>query len=182
MSCTRDVNADNDATSPPKTPKSGSFMKPRPATLCVLILLLTMTACTQPDFHDTDGKAYRYSDFTGRWLLVNYWATWCAPCIKEIPELAALDSAREDVVVLGVNYDLLSGADDSARRAEQMARDIATMNITFPVLSGDPSAALGVDRPAVLPTTLVIDPDGNLHSILTGPQTQASLLMVMGLW
>jgi thiol-disulfide isomerase/thioredoxin len=140
-----------------------------------VILTITLSSCSQPvaDFHDTDGIGYRYEDFTGKWMVINYWATWCAPCIKEIPELIALDERHDNVVVFGVNYDAPEG--------DEIAKQIDRMKISFPVYANDPSMELGADIPVVLPTTLLIDPEGVLSDVLVGPQTEATLLAAMGL-
>ena len=106
------------------------------------------------------------------WLLINYWAQWCKPCIEEIPELN--EFAREhtgDVIVYGVNYDQASG--------EQLLAQAAELNIEFPLLATDPAPALGYARPMVLPTTILVSPDGVIHARLLGPQTRDSLLRAM---
>ena len=106
-------------------------------------------------------------DHRGQWVLVNYWAKWCKPCIKEIPELNALDREREDVTVLGVNYDGLVG--------EELADQLTELKVEFATLPADPSEQLGASRPVVLPTTFILDPDGALVSTLVGPQTLETL-------
>lgn len=139
----------------------------------IVVLLIGLTACSPADFHDTEGQAYRYADFDGKWLVINYWATWCAPCIKEIPELIRLNDQHDNIVVFGVNYD--------EPGPEEMADAIAKMKITFPVYQTDPYRQFGIERPAVLPTTVIVDPRGELTEVLVGPQTEASLLAVMGM-
>ena len=142
------------------------------AIVTILVLLL-VAACEPVDFQDTDGRGYRYEDLQGKWLVINYWATWCAPCIREIPELIRLGENHDDVLVFGVNYD----QPDEAEADEQIDR----MKITFPVFRDDPYERFDVDRPVVLPTTFVIDPSGKLANVLTGPQTEETLLIAMGL-
>ena len=94
------------------------------------------------------GAGHQFDDFTGRYLIVNYWATWCAPCIREIPELNEFaDEFHGRVAVWGVNYDAPQGA-------EQL-RQVQKMQITFPVFAANPSERLGVAMPEVLPTTCV---------------------------
>lgn len=105
--------------------------------------------------------------YQGQWIAINYWAPWCKPCIEEIPELNALHSERADVTVLGVNFDGTSG--------EQLAQQERTLGVGFPTLAQDPAAELGVPRPVVLPTTLLVNPDGEVFDKLVGPQTLASL-------
>lgn len=149
----------------------------------LLLLILVLAGCDRQqsveqapepameesfDFLDTDGNGYRYTDLRGQWLVVNYWATWCAPCIKEIPELINLGERHDDITVFGVNFD--------APPPEEMARQIERMKITFPVYAEDPTMDLGIDMPQVLPTTVLIDPKGNVSEVLVGPQTEESLL------
>lgn len=137
----------------------------------LLTTMLLLAGCSAPEFTDTDGVGYRLKDYDGEYLVINYWATWCAPCIKEIPELIALRENHPDVDVLGVNYDL--------PEPEEMQRQIEKMKITFPVLSADPYLLLGIEKPEVLPTTVIRDPEGQLTTLI-GPQSEASLLAAMG--
>lgn len=102
---------------------------------------------------------------SGSWRVVNYWAIWCTPCREEIPELNRL-AEREDITVLGVNFD--------AKRGESLAEDSVELGIKFSTID-DPSGLFGIARPDKLPTTLLIDPDGNLVSTLVGPQTEEGL-------
>ncbi|MDA0790479.1 MAG: TlpA disulfide reductase family protein [Proteobacteria bacterium] len=151
-------------------------VQPRFEALALLVLLLGLVACEKqpPDFKDTAGNGYHYADFTGRYLVINYWATWCAPCRHEIPELNELAVTHsDDLVIFGVNFEEVSPS--------QMAQDVARMGITFPVYEADPSFRFEVDKPQVLPTTLIIDPDGKLMTTLVGPQTAETLLAAMGL-
>jgi thiol-disulfide isomerase/thioredoxin len=135
--------------------------------LCGLLLLATLAACSPP----APPGELRLDQFRGQWVVINYWATWCKPCIKEIPELNALDEFPQ-VAVLGVNYDGASG--------EELQQQLLELGITFPTLDADPAAQLGVARPLVLPTTLVLDPTGQLHATLVGPQTLESLAAATG--
>ena len=143
--------------------------------LVAIVGLLVLAGCSQPpDFVDTNGVGHRYSDFDGRWRVINYWATWCAPCIHEIPELNDLGTDyAEKLVVLGVNFDGPVG--------EEAVKQVKRMKITFPVYAEDPAASLGVETPQVLPTTFIFKPDGSLHETLIGPQTGATILAAMGM-
>ncbi len=131
-------------------------------------LLLLLGACSHPDIRDTAGQGYRFDELLGKTVVINYWAVWCAPCIKEIPELAALADKHNDIEVFGVNYDMPD--------PETMEKQIEDLNITFPVFNQDPHARFGIERPTVLPTTLIVNPSGELQDSLVGPQTEASLL------
>lgn len=139
----------------------------------ILVSTCLLLACGQPaDFYDANGVGHRYSDFEGKWRMVNYWATWCGPCIKEIPELNQLaETHADELVVLGVNFDEPPG--------DEALKQINRMKIEFPVYANDPASQLGVEKPEVLPTTFVFRPDGSLHATLVGPQTEESLLQAM---
>jgi thiol-disulfide isomerase/thioredoxin len=135
--------------------------------------LLTLTGCARPDMEFADGGGANFSDWRGHWVLINYWAEWCAPCRKEIPELNNLHNGSDGVIVIGVNFDGLTG--------DKLVALIETMGIEFPVLLTDPRQRWGQDQPSVLPTTLVINPKGGLEKVLVGPQTLESLTEAVGL-
>ncbi|MEM6483980.1 MAG: TlpA disulfide reductase family protein [Pseudomonadota bacterium] len=138
-------------------------------TALVLSVLVGMTSCDEA----TVGNAGSESIFDerGQWTFINYWAEWCAPCIKEIPELNALH-AREGYRVLGINFDGETG--------ENLAVQEQKLGVTFPTVGEDPTNRFSVQTPSVLPTTLVVSPDGTLVEVLVGPQTQESLMAVTG--
>ena len=106
-------------------------------------------------------------DLRGRFVVINYWAQWCKPCIEEIPELNELDAAHDNVSVLGVNFDGATGP--------ELAQQEERLGVAFPTLATDPFAELGIARPVVLPTTMIVDPQGEVFSTLIGPQTLESL-------
>lgn len=140
-------------------------------TLFVAALAALLVACAGDDNSSTRATL-DLQDYRGRWLVVNYWAKWCKPCIKEIPELNSLNEKYPQVAVLGIDYDAATGA--------ELQKQIETLGITFPVLLQEPSAQLGIELPAVLPTTLIINPDGKLVQTLVGPQTIESLALATG--
>ena len=134
--------------------------------LSITLLLGLLAACG-----DTPGTTTLDSG-RGHWTVINYWAEWCKPCIKEIPELNALDTKYPQVAVLGVNFDGVTG--------DELNAQMATLGIDFPVLEQEPSGILGVDLPSVLPATFILDPDGKLVHTLIGPQTLESLALATG--
>ena len=101
-----------------------------------------------------------------QWNVVNYWAIWCKPCREEIPELNQLNQI-ENVVVLGVNFD--------GKVGEALVSDAGDLGIAFDIID-DPAAYLNISRPSVLPTTLVLSPEGTLVATLVGPQTAESIM------
>lgn len=124
-------------------------------------------------FPTIDGQVISLSAYPNKWLVLNYWASWCKPCYTEIPELNKLVAAYpNDILLLGVSYDL---ADEKQKLA--LAKKIG---IRFPTLAVDPAAELGLEQVLVLPTTFIFNPEGQLVAKLTGEQTKASLEEKMG--
>lgn len=114
-----------------------------------------------------DGETVRLSDYAGRPVLVNFWASWCPPCRAEMPRFEEAHAAGR-VVVLGVNT---LDADDEAE-ARAAARDLG---VTFPVLfdeQGDAQRAYSVRG---LPTTFLVGPDGRILAVRPGEISQALL-------
>ena len=135
---------------------------------CMLSLLLAACGGAPPP----PPAELRLEQLRGQWVVINYWAEWCKPCLAEIPELNELDQHYADVTVLGVNYDGESG--------EALAAQVEKLGVEFHTLARDPAAELGVARPAVLPTTYILDPEGIVRHTLIGPQTLESLAEALG--
>ncbi|MFC3908352.1 TlpA family protein disulfide reductase [Legionella dresdenensis] len=115
-----------------------------------------------------EGKQINFSALKGKWVLINYWASWCHPCIDEIAELNRFYQTHKDNVALfAVNFDALPLAEqkDLARKYE----------LTYPALAEDPGSALNLGDIRGVPVTFVFDPEGNYRETLYGGQTEASL-------
>ena len=134
-------------------------------SVLILAAILSLLGCTK---NDPGATAPSLEGLQGQWVVINYWAQWCAPCIKEIPELNRLDQDYAQVTVVGVNYDGTNGHELELQRQK--------LGVTFASLESDPAAQLGIPRPVVLPTTLILDPTGRLVATLVGPQTLSSLV------
>ena len=103
------------------------------------MLVLGLSSCAEPDFLDHQGEGHLLADLNRDWLVINYWATWCAPCIREIPELNELNH-RSDVQVVGIDFDGSQG--------EELSKAVAKLKIDFPVLTADPADRLGYEKPS----------------------------------
>ncbi|MBU0623201.1 MAG: TlpA family protein disulfide reductase [Gammaproteobacteria bacterium] len=144
-------------------------MKLRQFLSAALLLLATGAAFAQGfDFKDLQGKKQRLSDYRGQWVLVNFWATWCPPCLEEIPDLIALHEAhrKTDLVVIGV-------ALDSTR--ESVVEFVAKKKVSYPIVFGDYTLAQQVGEVNALPTSFLYDPAGKLVSYQEGMLTRESV-------
>ncbi|HEY0061153.1 MAG TPA: TlpA disulfide reductase family protein [Telluria sp.] len=140
----------------------------RRRTAAALALLAALAGAPASAFHLTDvqGQRHTLERHKGKWIVLNVWATWCAPCIKEMPELEALSHARDDVVVLGLAAD-----GDSLPRLQRYAQ---ALHVTYPIIAGDPGT-LKEFKVQAYPTTLLFDPSGTLVLTKLGQVTRRDL-------
>jgi len=142
--------------------------------ILIIITFILLTACSQDvTFHQLNGQTTKLSDYRGKWVLINYWASWCKPCYQEIPELNAFYNAHKDkVIVIGVSFDRVNN--------QQLKQIVKKLTIDFPVLSQDPAESLGITNVPGLPATYVFGPKGKLQQSLFGIQTKQGLEKVIG--
>jgi thiol-disulfide isomerase/thioredoxin len=142
--------------------------------LSILFLFLLSSCSSQPTLHDSNGNRIHLSDYRGKWIIINYWAAWCKPCILEMPELNSFYQLHKDkVMVLGVNYDQAP--------ASELPKLIVQVGAKFPVLINLPPEEFGVKQVEGLPMTLLINPQGKLQEILMGEQTRLGLEKKIGI-
>ena len=122
-----------------------------------------------------DGKPYDLAQERGKYVIVNYWATWCVPCIKEMPDISRFVTAHKDkVAAIGLAYEDTDKADIQAFLAKHpVSYPIAQVTLDKPVKD--------FDEPRGLPTTWLIGPDGKVAKRFVGPVTEASLGEAIGL-
>ena len=129
----------------------------------------------QPTLHVTtlDGKTFDLAAQRGKWVIVNYWATWCVPCIKEMPDISRFVAAHTNVVAIGLAYEDSEPADIKAFLAKHpVVYPIAQVTLDQPLKD--------FDEPRGLPTTYLIGPDGKVAKHIVGPVTEASLEGLIG--
>ncbi len=104
---------------------------------------------------------------------MNYWATWCPPCLEEVPDLVALYDSRKnkDVMVLGVVFDYKS--------AGEVSEYVADMLMSYPIVLGDDDVAKQIGTAEVLPTTFIYNPQGMLIKTKRGLVTKQYLEAVI---
>ncbi|MFA7833427.1 TlpA family protein disulfide reductase [Aeromonas dhakensis] len=131
--------------------------------ICWLIVAGLLTACSPaPQFTDSKNLPVALADFAGKPLLVNYFAPWCAPCLRELPLLEAL--AREgEITVVMVNYDPTTPA--------ELRKLAGQYRIQVLLLIPRQEASLPFPRPAGLPTSYLLDGKGKLLQTLMGELT-----------
>ena len=137
--------------------------------ICWLIVATLLGACSPPpSFTDATGKRVALTEFAGKPLLVNYFAPWCAPCLQEMPRLAALH--REGKIrVIAINYDPVSPAE----LTELSRRYRIEVPLMIPI-DGD-EANLPFPRPTMLPTSYLLDEEGRLQQTLQGELDERSI-------
>jgi thiol-disulfide isomerase/thioredoxin len=131
------------------------------------------------DLKDTDGVPQRLKDLKGTWVVVNFWATWCAPCVKEIPEIAEFATEQgKKTRVLGIALDW----DETGKReADEAKLKKAAKKIghTYPLVLGDDRTEKVFGKIKGMPTTIVYGPDGKVAYSKTGVVTKALLTRVV---
>ncbi|MEZ6929256.1 TlpA disulfide reductase family protein [Aeromonas sp. S16(2024)] len=138
--------------------------------ICWLIVATLLGACSPaPQFIDGEGKNVSLSALAGKPLLVNYFAPWCAPCLREMPLLAALHREGQ-IGVIAINYDPASPGElaELARRHQ----------IAVPLMVPLDEASLPFPRPGALPTSYLLDGKGQLQKTLVGELDEHKLAAI----
>lgn len=130
-------------------------------------------AANQFALKDTSGKKHTLAQYSGKWVFVNYWATWCPPCLEEVPDLVALYDSRKnkDVVVIGVVFDY-----ESVKDVHDYVDD---MLMSYPIVLGDDDVVSQIGKADVLPTTYIYNPKGQLVKTKHGIVTKQYLESIM---
>lgn len=128
--------------------------------ITVLLVLITSmnNAIAAQGFKLTDmaGQVHRLSDYRGKWVLVNYWATWCPPCLEEVPDLVMLYDQHKDrnLMVIGVAQQYKS--------RQEVAGFVDDMLMSYPIVLGNASVNAQFGPDEILPTTFIYNPQGKL--------------------
>lgn len=141
------------ASAPPKAENAGPV---RPPVSSATAAMPTLDVAT------VGGGRYRLADHRGSWVVVNFWATWCAPCLREMPELSALHALRSHVDVVGLAYEDITPA--------AMKDFLERHPVAYPIAIVDPLVPpKDFESPRGLPMTYLIAPDGRVARQFLGP-------------
>ena len=137
--------------------------------LFALLLTLTSTASMAFNFTDTQGHPQNLASYHGKWVLVNFWATWCPPCRAEIPDLIALQKQYQNgkLTIIGIAMDYDSPA--------QVSDFVRQMHINYPIVLGNDLIAQQVGEVQGLPTSYLFDPQGKIVAYQVGPLTKEAV-------
>ena len=136
-----------------------------------LFCLLILISCQRNDIEIFNGSDTSLNKLNGNWIVINYWADWCAPCIKEIPELNEFAEENKELLVFTFNFDQLD-EDDLKPVANRF-------NIKVPSLITHPRDIWGIQTPPAVPATFFINPNGELVLSLFRPQTKDELNKIL---
>jgi len=138
--------------------------------LAGLLLALTASWAQAEGFRvtDTDGKVHALAGYKGKWVLVNFWATWCPPCLEEIPDLIALhENKKNNLVVIGIAMDY--------RDPKQVTDFAEGLLVNYPIVLGNARVANQIGPVQGLPTTYLYNPDGKMVAQQVGAITRESV-------
>lgn len=112
-------------------------------------------------YEDLEGKSHQLSQDKGKWIVVNFWSTWCPPCRKEIPDLSDFHLENDDAIVIGVNYE--QGISD-----EKLKKFVELYLVSYPITRMNDEIAAAIGEPRGLPTSILINPEGEVVKKFTG--------------
>jgi len=137
--------------------------------LALALLPGVLRAAPELSLPDLHGVIHHLSDYRGKWVLVNYWATWCPPCLQEMPELEIFYATHKDkdAVVLGVNTETIS--------TEALGRFVDEQSLTYPILRGDEGGQSPFGPIVGLPTSVLVGPQGKAVARQEGPVTAQAI-------
>jgi len=122
------------------------------------IVILKLDENKAPDFalKSSDGKTIKLSDYKGKVVIIDFWATWCPPCRKGIPDLISIQNDyKNDVVIIGISL-------DSEKTLKDVPGFIKSYGINYPIVFGDDKVVAAYGGIEGIPTAFVVDKKGNV--------------------
>lgn len=140
-------------------------------------VFIDVTGQRRPEFTlpDVSGTLRHISEWDGKVIAINFWASWCLPCLEEIPQLVELQAhyGKEGFQVIGI----------ALQKAEEITDFIRDHNMNYPVLAGEmeviPVAESFGNQLGALPFTAIIDPEGEIVYTKQGAVTSEEVIAVI---
>jgi thiol-disulfide isomerase/thioredoxin len=152
------------------------FLKSRLSVLLLLLAMPLAVLAVDMPLTDINGNKMNLNSYRGKWVVVNYWATWCPPCIVEMPELQSFhdDHAGKDALVIGINTELIG--------KQQLKDFLEDYFITYPVVISGPTQKSELGLIPGLPTTFMVTPEGEVVARQVGPVTRDMIEQFIQNW
>lgn len=155
--------SDQPPPTPPAPSRTNTEQGPRPAHSAPASPGRAEVGDSAEEFslQDLSGRTVRLSDYKGKVVVVDFWATWCPPCRQEIPGFVKLHRQYRDrgVEFVGISFD---------RAAAPVRQFASTYGVTYPIVLGTPEVAMAYGGVDAIPTTFVIDREGRITAKHTG--------------
>ena len=145
-------------------------------SLFTAVVMITNASAIDMPLFAIDGKNINLNDFQGNWVVVNYWATWCPPCIEEMPELQAFhdDNINKGAIVIGINIESIG--------KQRLESFLDRYSISYPIFISQPSQKSELGLMPGLPTTFLVSPEGEVVARQIGPVTRKMIEMFIQKW
>jgi thiol-disulfide isomerase/thioredoxin len=133
----------------------------------LLLLSVSVRAQSSPraaslNLRDIHGRQFKLADYKGKVILVNFWATWCQPCRREIPDLIKIQRAywNKGLQIVGITY--------PPEKISEVRRFARKLKVNYPIAIGNKTSKALFTSSETLPMTVVIDRDGSVRDLVEG--------------
>jgi len=129
---------------------------------CSAIVLGQGSKAPQFELRDINGRIVRLSDYQGKVVLINFWATWCPPCRAEMPDLVKRqrEYRAKGLQIIGITY--------PPEQKDRVRRFARSLKVNYPIILGTRQLKVRFSSDETLPLTIVIDRDGKVKNIIVG--------------